>query len=155
MIDISQYRFQIGLFRQKVFRKKFFMPQQFDNNTHCLFKSCFKMMILCMFFLPTLTATTSPGASSTWCPTATVPLSWSLSSRRQVTTSNWTDLLVGSRDNRVGFYTGQGTGNCWARYVYGKGSMPKRKCPKLWKKSIRGGGQIQNQKSLHFKCRLL
>ena len=29
------------------------------------------------------------------------------------------------------------------------------KCHKLWKKFIRGGGQSQNQNSLHFKCRLL
>ena len=39
---------------------------------------------------------------------------------------------------------------------FSKGSNPKRKCHKLWKKSIRGvGGQSQNQNSLHFKCRLL
>ena len=37
-----------------------------------------------------------------------------------------------------------------------KGSLPNKKCHKLWKKSIRGvGGQSQNQNSLHFKCRLL
>ena len=136
MIDISQYRLNIGLFKQKVLRKKFLMPQELDETASwnknescffmlCLFKLCFKMIILCMFFFPTLTATPSPGVSRTCCPTAVVPLSWSLNSRRQVTTSNWTDSLVGRRDNRVGFYTGQGTGNHWARYIYGNISKVK------------------------------
>ena len=36
---------------------------------------------------------------------------------------------------------------------FNKGSRQNKKCPKLWKKSKRGG-QRQNQISLHFKCRL-
>ena len=135
MINISQYRFRIGSFKQRVFRKKFLMHQEFDEIARwnknrsgvialLVGKVCFKMIILCVLFSPAWSATPTPGASSTWCPTTAVPLSWSLYSSKQVTI-NWTDSLVCSKNIRVGTYTGGGTGNFWARYVYGNISMVK------------------------------
>ena len=148
MIDISQYRLQIGIFRQKVFRKKFLFHNEFyetaswnknksGDSAFFVAKLLFKILIICIFFLPSWTGCSTPGVSSSWCPMTAVPLSWSLYSSKVVTTSNWTHSLVCSRDIRVGLYTRRGTGNFWARYVYGN------------------IGQIKGIHNMHFNIRSL
>ena len=147
MIDIVQYRCQIGLFGQKIFSKKFLFKQEFYETASwnkdqsgdialLSVKFIFKFILLSVLLTPP--AWSSPPHLTSCCTslcTGTTTDTWLLASS-QVTTGagyGW----AGGRGIRVALHVGRETGNFWAKYVNG---------------NIRGAKGVHN---MHFKIRSL
>ena len=141
MIDIVQYRCQIGLFKQKIFSNKFLNRPEYEDRSDWTkmksgedviaeIKTVFKIIILCTIFLPS--------------PLSCFPYSWCVKScAAQSTTSSCTaggttsDMQVSSLSHTlsiistkpgwsaggagiiVTLHTSWETGNFWAKYIHG------------------------------------
>ena len=134
MNDIVQYRCQIGVFRQKVFSKKFLYKQEYyetaswNRNQSGLktlnaLKFVLKFIVLSVLFTPPAWSTPSTPSHLTSC--STTPCSWAatdlwlLASTSQVTAGAGYDWAVGGVGTRAILHVGRETGNFWAKYVNG------------------------------------
>ena len=133
MVDIVQYRCLIGLFRQKVFSRKFLLKQKYyenqnGNQTHpeeysplpAKIKKSFKLVVICVLLLSPLNPP-SPRCVSTSIA-ATLPWSWSVHSSLATTTITSSSNVgrSGSADENICTMlrrAGWETGNFWARYM--------------------------------------
>ena len=138
MIDINQYRCHIGLFRQRLCRKKFLSVQQSYKSSWrknqagvkillaCV-KLLFKIILLTVLLGPKLCPVLPPSpppsyascpSTDAWCSLSGCALPWSLSCG-SAAGSNWCDWSLGGVGAGVIIYTGRETGNFWAKYVNG------------------------------------
>ena len=134
MIDIVQYRAQIGLFSQKTFRKKYLKSDdffckssrnrnRFSENFMQLLSTVLKIAVFCMMFLPpTQAAHLSPSwpawcvsSSSTVRSSSTTAVAWSQSIHLHFSSDAvWRVAWIKYR-----ILYGIKTGNFWARYING------------------------------------
>ena len=136
MIDITQYRCHIGLFRQRIIRNKFLFKQRYcrkfsrnnnywKKNAILAAKSIFKIICLSMLFIPQLSPVlpvpppmyASCPVTATRCTLSGGALSWSLPGR----TTAGRNLWDWSEGEGIGVipYADYETGNFWAKYVNG------------------------------------
>ena len=134
MVDINQYRYQIGLFRQKSFSKKFLFRQEYyrldeydrivGKNVLLVTQTVLKFIIICLLLIPNSSKYSSPPPShaasspATLCAVSdtTTPCSASLSSSYTATAWSW---AVGGIVTRYILHTGRQIGNFWAKYLHG------------------------------------
>ena len=152
MNDIVQYRCRIGVFRQKVYSKKFLYKQEYYetaswnrnqsgvNTLHAL-KFILKFIILSVLLTPPAWSTLQPSHArlTTCCAslrTGTATAMRILASS-QVTAGAGYGWAVGGVGIQVVLHVGRETGNFWARYVNG---------------NIRGAKGVHN---MHFNIRSL
>ena len=141
MIDIVQYRCQIGRFKQKIFSKKFLSKPEFytdadknvpGKNIIVMINTALKILVLCALILPPVWPC-SPSYS--WCGTSrgvtrcttsrfttlgttTAVLAWSLPRTRADRRHTATDWLGEDSSLHI-LHTGRNIGNFWAKYVHG------------------------------------
>ena len=135
MVDISQYRYQIGLFRQKSFSRKFLLTPEYyrsdssdrkvGENVFLVTKTVFKITVLYLLLVPNSWKVLSPppshSASSpailcTVSDTTTPCPAWLFSSPHTTTARSWS---VGGIGTRYTLHRGRQTGNFWAKYLHG------------------------------------
>ena len=132
MIDISQYRCQIGIFRQKAFNKKFLYKQEYyesaswnrnksGENILCATKFILKFIVLSVLLSPPAWTTTSPPPhlDTTSCRTVQCADTTRLLASYLAPASTGYDWLVGGVGKRVISHAGGKVGNFWARYLNG------------------------------------
>ena len=134
MVDINQYRYQIGLFRQKSFSRKFLLTPEYYRSDSSARKVCENVFLVTKTVLkiPVLYLLLVPSSWKVLCPPpshpasspailctvsdTTTPCPAGLLSSHTTTARSWSACGIGTRYSP---HTGRETGNFWAKYLHG------------------------------------